>query len=404
LIFIVALTILIALLAFIFSNQISTIFFRSPNFSYIIILNFLTIPLYMITVMPLTRLKLEENAKAFTFFSVSRVVTGVILNIILIVVLKRGLNGLFEGPFLNSILYAVILGLYSLKTSGLKFSKTIFLKLFVFGFPFLLATIAFWIMDWADRFILVRLTNLSEVGLYNLGYSIGMAITLLLVAFEAAWPPFYLAIARKRNAKKIYSAVFTYYSLIVGFFVLLISIFGRDYFEFFTKEEFHGAYLVIPLVTLAYALKGNFIIAAVGAFLKKKSFYQFYTEGIAVLLNIGGMFLLIPLMGRLGAAWATLVAYLILTPVIIWLSRKIYPMKYELNRIIQIVVIGVGLYVLAKTIYQPTFSNVIIRFILVLFYPIALWLIGFFNNDEIKRLKSIYAKYKLRVAPSLFNK
>lgn len=388
----VCLSLLMAVIAIIFAPQLSNLLFKSSNYQYIIIINFITIPLTVFISAPLMRLRLAEKAKLYSFINISKVLIGLILNITLIVFLKRGLNGLFEGPFITALIFAVIIGFYSIGKQGLYFSSKFFRSMFAIGFPFIFAGMFFWVINWADRFILARLSNLTEVGLYTLGYSVGMAIMLPVGAFNTAWAPFYLSIAKEKNAKEIYALVMTYYFVIIAFCVLVLSVFSRDYFYFFTPENFHSAYIVIPVISLAYAIFGIFSVTVSAAFLSNKTILSLVAELIAVIVNVGLMFLLIPMFGRMGAAWATLAAYFTLPVMMIFLTRKIYPVKYDYQRLLQILVVTLGLYFVSQTIYQPTVWNIILRLAILLTYPIFFLLLGFFRPDEIKALKSFKAK------------
>jgi O-antigen/teichoic acid export membrane protein len=388
----VGITLIITLTAILFAGPTSRLFFKSSQYSYLISLAFLTIPLSMITIAPMMRLRLEEKARLYATINVFRVATGVILNIILIVILKRGLNGLFEGPLMNAAFYAIILSVISIKDSGLKFSKEVFNEMFKFSYPFIFGLALFWILNWADRFILARMTNLSETGLYTLGYTMGMVIMLPVGAFNTAWPPFFMSIAREAQSKKIYSLVLTYYTAIMAFLVLIIAIFSRDYFYFFTPEKFHGAYIVVPLITAAYALNGSFSIVAVGSIFKKKPVLQIWAELSAVIINIILMFVLIPFWGRIGAAWATLGAYLVLTIVMYWFSNRVFSVNYEFKRLAQITIISLLFYWLITSIYQPTITNLILRLVIVMIYPLGFLVTGFFSKGELRRINDIKNK------------
>lgn len=389
----VFLTFLFALISIPLSGNISQLFFKTSAYSNLVILNFFTIPLTTILTIPLARLRILEKAKLYTFLNVLRVITGLVINLILIVVLGRGLRGLFEGSLINALLYGFIIGIYSLKVSGFSFSKELFLKMLRFSYPFVLNSISFWIINWADRFILAKLSNLSEVGLYTLGYSIGLVIVLPVGAFATAFTPYYMSVAHQKNAKQIYALIFTYYSLVMGFFVLLLAVFGRDYFYFFTKAEFHGAASVIPLIAFAYALRGNFSISSVGAYVKRKTGFVVLVEFLAMIINITLMFILIPTFGRLGAAWATAASYLALPILMLLFTRKYYLLPYQYKRIFQIIFISLGLYYFCQFLYYPSWTNLFLRVgIIILFYPFSFFILGFFDKSELKRFHVIKLK------------
>lgn len=392
----ISVTAIIAIIGIIFAKYFSIFLFKTPDYTQVVSLSFLTIPFSIAVTAPLMRLRLEEKAKTYAFFSVSRVVMTVILNIILIVGLKLGLKGFILGPLINAVFFAFIISIFTWENIGFAFNYPLFKKMFKFGFPFVLGLISFWIMDWADRFILTRLTNISEVGLYNLGYTMGMAVMLFVGSFQTAWTPFYLSIRKEPNAKKIYSSIMTYYSLGIGFIVLVIAVFSRDYFGFLTPEKFHSAYLIVPIIALAYAIRGNFSIVAAGGFLKKRPIFEVSSDVIAVIINITGMFLLIPTFGRLGAAWATLISYIVLPIILYLLTYRLFAIKYEFVRLIKILIIGIGLYLIAKSIYEPNILNLLLRLGIVMIYPLIFISIGFFKEGELRRLDAIKWKIFLK--------
>lgn len=383
---------ILAIVAMIFAKPISLALLGTDRYAYLVAINFLSIPLNIISTVPLARLRMEERAKLYSTITISKIIVGILLNVVLVVLFSRGVAGLIEGQLITALVFAVIIGIYSLIFNGVSFSRPLFSKMFIFGFPFVLSLTAFWVMDWADRFILQRMTNLSEVGLYNLGYALGMAIMLPVGAFATAWPPFYMSISKQENAKQIYSLVLTYYSLAIGFMVLLLAVFSRDYFVLTTPSIYHSAYIVVPLIALAYALKGHFLIGSVGSFLEKRPILQVWAEIGAVIINVILMIILIPFIGRMGAAWATIAAYIFLPLAIIALTHKFYTVNYEYGRIIKITLTGLLLYLACEFIYAPGFANIVIRLGIILCYPLILYIMGFFAKNELSTVKNIFAK------------
>lgn len=393
----VTVTVLVSAAGIILAQPFSQFIFKSPNYSQEVIFSFLTLPFTLAVTAPLMKWRLEHQAKKYAFFNVFRVVSLLVINVILVVIFKMGLKGYILGPLLNAAFYAFVLWILTSREIGFDFDRELFKKMIRFGFPFVLGLMAFWVIDWADRFILAKITNTSEVGLYTLGYTIGMAVMLFVGSFQTAWTPFYISVYKKRNAKKIYTHALTYYSLGMGFIVLFVAVFSRDYFYFFTPAQFHSAYLVVPLISLAYALRGNYSIIGVGGFLKKRPIFELTADMAALAVNIGGMFLLIPIFGRLGAAWATLVSYAVLSIALFSLTYKIYPIRYEYQRIIKILFVGMGLYLMAKLVYEPSLSNLLIRLVIVMMYPLTFLVIGFFNQSELKHLEVFQKKVWQRI-------
>lgn len=382
----VGITIVIAAFVFIFAQNVSLVLLKSAEYAYVVKLSFLTLPLNLLISAPLMKIRFEEKAKFYATFNIARVILGIILNAVLVVFLGRGLNGLFESLVISLSLQAIFILIVTFRGNGFNFSKPLLKKMLIFGYPFILSSSSIWIIDWADRFILARLTDLSEAGLYSLGYNIGMGIMLPVGAFAFAWTPFFMSVAKKKNARKIYSFVGTYYALAIGFFVLILAVFCRDYF-LLTPTKYQSAYNVTPLIAFSYAVQGFFSITAIGAYIKKRPLQIILVQFVAMVVNMILMFLLIPKLNRMGAAWATFGSYLSMSVLMLILSQKFYPIRFEYRRIIHVTVVGLGLYFLTSNIFQPSIGNLILRLGLILTYPIILLVTGFFNLDEKKKIK-----------------
>ncbi len=402
--------ILIALVVIIFSGSFSQLFFETEDFSYVLTLAFLSVPLSTFTVSQINRLRLENKAKVCANIQIIRAVTDVIFKIIFIISLNRGLIGLFEGQLVNAAIYAVIFVVYTYRSTGFKFSYVLFRKMLRFSLPFAFSPIFFWVLNWADRFILGRLSNMTEVGLYTLGYTIGMAVMLPVGAFITAWPVFYMSIIKNQNAKRFFSLVLTYFTLIVGFFIVVIVVLSRDYFYYLTPTQFHSAYTIVPLIAFSYTLLGFYSIMITSTYVKRKTVYIFMTEILACFINIGLMFLLVPIYGRWGAAWATLISYASLPIIIYGFTYKLFPIQYEYKRLAQILIVILAILWINQYIYYPSYGNLFLRLLLLIVYPLVLFLTGFFKKAEISFLKSKFVTYssiitkkKKKVVPSLEN-
>lgn len=395
-IFVTLVSTLVAIIALLFSHSFSKLLFETDIYSYVLVLAFLSNPLNDWTVSQINRLKLENKAKTCTIIRVFKVITDVMLKIIFVVLLKRGLSGLFEAQLINAAIYAFLFFVLTVRTTGFGFSLKMLKSMLVFGLPFAFSPIFFGVLNWADRFILGRLTNLTEVGLYTLGYMVGMAVMLPVGAFSTAWPIFYLSIAKDAKAKRFFSLALTYFSFVIGYFIILIVVLARDYFYYLMPVEFHSAYLIVPIIAFSYAFLGHYSIMITGTYLKRKTIYIFATEIIAVAINIILMFLLIPRFGRFGAAWATFISYLSLPILIYGFTNKIFPIRYEYKRLLQIVIAVILVLYINQIIYQPGWLNLLWRLVLSLTYPLLLYVLGFFGNNERNLIAEMLKKIKLR--------
>jgi O-antigen/teichoic acid export membrane protein len=114
--------------------------------------------------------------------------------------------------------------------------------------------------------------------------------------------------------------------------------------------------------------------------------------GLGAAVNIVTNIILIPIMGIMGAALATLFAYMAMAGALYWQSQKVYFIKYDWRRV------GfVGMLVLIGFFIDYSFvsaslnltEKVLIKFALLLAITVILFLTGFFSKGEIETLKSV---------------
>ena len=390
---VVGLTVIMSALAIFFAAPLSQLFFNTTQYSHLLVLNFLAMPFTVFIIAPLAQFKLEDKAKFTAGFKIFKVLLDLGVKTILIVGLNRGVLGLFEGQLYAAIICAIVMAFYSLKRTKFYFSIELFKKMLSFGLPSALSPVSFWVLNWADRFILGKIATITEVGLYTLGYTMGMAIMIPITAFETAWQAAYVSISTDPRAKQIYALILSYYTLIIVFIALIIVIFSRDYFEIFTTGSFHGAWIVVPVITLAYILRGNYTVMTAASFIAKKTIFILITEISAAVVNVILLFVLIPHLGRMGAAWATALAFLILPVLMYVLTRKSYRIYYEWVRIIQIFSVGGLIFWLCQLVYAPTWQNILLRVGLIMLYPVLLYITNFFKREELVVLRDALNKY-----------
>ena len=133
------------------------------------------------------------------------------------------------------------------------------------------AVFAFFFIDSSDRYLLKIFLPVSEVGLYSIGYQLGLAMMVFVGGFSSAWPPYYHKNNQNNEGQSICNKVLTMYMLPAAFFAVLISIASQFIFRVLTTDAFHSAYTVVPFVALAYMLKGPYIIFLMGIAMKNKN-------------------------------------------------------------------------------------------------------------------------------------
>ncbi len=89
----------------------------------------------------------------------------------------------------------------------------------------------------------------------------------------------------------------------------------------------------MPIILLAYLFNGLYINFMAGLQIEKKTQFMPIVTGAGALANVAANFLLIPKYGYIGAAWATLVSYLIMAAGNYFVSQRFYRIQYESRKL-----------------------------------------------------------------------
>lgn len=338
--------------------------------------------------------RVKEQAFKFVIFSITAFLIEIGLVIYFVVFLKQGAFGKIIATLIaNGLIYIISLFIllnYSILSLRFSFSKI--WDSLKFGLPLLPHTMAHWALKLSDRFILQKFSTLREVGLYSLGYNLGMILFLFTASFNNAWAPFLFKNAQTMP-KKVFAKIGLVYCFTVIFIGLFLSIFSKELLILISTPKYYDAHTVIPFVVAGYVVQGFYLMSVNQLFYLKQTKYLPFATIISALVNIALNFLFVPKYGMMAAAVNTFIAYLILFILIFIYSQKYFPIHYEYGKFFLMILAGIFLYFSAigsAVICKNIFAVVITKsFVLSLFL-----LLGFllFKRD-IKLLREhIYPK------------
>ena len=268
-----------------------------------------------LVIVPFASLRLANRPKLFATLKIINIVSNVVFNIISLLWLKWGIEGIFISGFASSLLTFLFLLPHIIKSTAWRFSPKLYKALLRFGLPYVPVGLSAMVLQVIDRPMLKAFTNDSNVGIYQANYRLGIFMNLVTSMFDYAWKPFFLSHAKEEKAKELYARILTYFILSMAAIFLVLSFFISDIVQFkiFGRHLIHPSYWgglgVVPVVLLAYVFGGMSIHFNAGIFIEKKTAYLLPTSILAAVSNIVANYFLIPIYGIMGAAYATLIAY-----------------------------------------------------------------------------------------------
>ena len=286
---------------------------------------------------------------------------------------------IFIANLFASIATLLMLLPYFFKTK-IEFDKIIFRQLIGYGWPIMVAGLAYVINENFDKWILPYLMNKDINGAYSGCYKIAMFMTIFIQAFRLGAEPFFFSHSKEINAKETYALIMKYF-VIAGSFMLLFIISYLDIFKMILvqNETYWQAISIVPIVLLANLFLGIYFNLAIWYKLTDKTRYGMYLSIVGAVITIVLNLVLINKIGFIAAAWATLAAYGSMMMLSYFLGQKHYPVPYNLKQILFYLVIAISLSIITLN----TNANYYINTVLVLVF---LAIVGYLEKQQIKQL------------------
>ena len=363
---------------------------------------YLVVPILFIdalNVIPFIKLRIERQAKKFATFKLLNIIINVVLNFYLILKLKWGIEAVFISNIVASAFTFLLLFPTVLKYFRIRLRSDLLVKFLKFGLPYLPAGLASMFIQGIDRPILGHLTNLGTVGIYNANYKLGIFMMLFVSMFQYAWQPFFLQNAEEKNAKELFAKVLIYFTVAASFILIVISLFIADIVKInifgitIIGKNFWGGLDIVPVILFGYLFNGLYVIFTAGIFIKEKSIYVPFITGLGAIVNIGVNFALIPVMGMMGAAIATLAAYFAMALSLYLVTQRIYKIHYEYKKMLKILS---SITFIGALFYSLLYNgHLLFIYKIIMLVVFILWIIFFvMDKDEINFIKTRLLKIK----------
>lgn len=380
------------------SGSVAQMLLGGAQYRFFIWLGCLTVVFKVFLRVPFAIMRAQEQSKRYAVWTTIHTLLTSVLAIVFVVGWKQGVQGVLLSQLITELLLCLVLLGAVLRWLPLRFSGAESKALLSFGLPLIPAGIAGFALDLSDRYFLKHYTDLHQVGLYSLGYRFGEIIYMCAGAFQLAWPTFVFGNEKAANARSLYSYATTYYVGGMLFLCLAVSLFARELIYTMAAPAFHGAYVVVPLIALSGLFEGLTFVGSIGMNLQHKTIYRAVVVICAGLVNVVLNFLLIPTHGMMGAAVSTLVAFMFQSVLTFVIALHFYHIPYEYLRMTKATVIGLGIYALSLSIpAAPMLHAVGEKALLLLLYPLLLWVSGFFQPRELAYVKTFFLTMKNRM-------
>lgn len=354
----------------------------------------------------LSILRAKRRVNWYSSLAIWRSVIGLGFGVMLVVCLRRGVDGLLWGSLLSMVvifplIWKISRGKPSSKARGIH--RSLALEMIRYGLPVILANLASWIIMLSDRYVLEFFRGSTEVGVYSAAYAIPQgSIFVIASMFSLSAMPIGVSIWEaygRKKSQEFLSKLMRYY-LIIGLPAMLgLSVLSKPIMHVLTAPAYFSGHSVIPFIAFSGFLAGISTIWGMPLNYAKKTNLIMLCNLVCAVLNLGLNFCLISKYGFIAAAATTLIAFTADLIMKIVVSKHfltwVFPFKSLGRGACASAVMGVAVYIIGNRLTASNLINVIVGIgVGVVIYFIVLVLLHEFHSEEVAEVRRWASKIR----------
>ena len=313
------------------------------------------------------------NNKKYALGSFINALLTVLLNVVFIVLLKWGANGMLAGSLIGSVSCSVFI-LFSMKIYKYikikEYSKNLLFKLWKYSLPLIPNAISWWIFNSSDRVIVSSILGIGENGILSAAYKFsGVYITLYNI-FNITWTESASLHINDNDSEKYFSNIM---NTVIRFFAAVclgIIAFMPFVFPLLINEKFGAAYNQIPILMISSFFNVIVGLISVIYIAKKNTKSIAKTSIVSAIINIVVNLSLIKFVGLYAASISTLVSFLAMSiNRYLDVRKKYLKISIDKSLMISMTIISIGVFV---TYYINNLALNIISALIVTIYALII--------------------------------
>lgn len=291
------------------SQPLSYFFLNSSNKS-LLIISFSAVAVGLLLRIALSIYRSDSQPWRFALVSMGMLITQIVFNLLALFVFKIGVSGMLLSSLCATFLWSsVTIAPIFFKSRG-TFDRGWCRRLLSYGFPLIFASLSQFMLNFSDRFFLVRNISMDSLGIYSIAYRIGMLVTMIFSIFGQSWWPSVVRMSTKPDAIRNIRRSNALMSLISAWACVSVILFAEPLVNVMTTASFRGAHLFVPPIAASYWI---FCLVngpmSVGLKLRNRTKVFAAISAATAALCLVLSFIFIPPYGAWGAVFVTLASF-----------------------------------------------------------------------------------------------
>jgi O-antigen/teichoic acid export membrane protein len=371
------------------ANWVANNIFDFPDGVYFLKLIVIVTMIEVMTHIPYNNLRVQQKAKSFVAINFFNLIIVTSLTVYFVAFASMGVAGVLYAKIIGQSVTLALLYYNTRNEYKLGFSLTQLKTMLSFSVFLIPGALSGLILNMSNRYFLQEYQSLEDVGLYSLGAKLAGIIPFLFTepVKKAFGPYLFELIENPHESKKLLSDFSRIFLAGLSIVALSVSLFSRELIMLMSDASYLGSHNIVFVLSISFLFLGLAGIVVLGIHITRKTWIVTIIWSISAIVNILLNIWLIPIYGRMGAAYATLLSVVFINLSYLFAISKVYPVKFEYFNFVKILVLLLIFNYLGSLILFEVVFSIFLKVILLIAFCVSLFFSGVFKKDELKKGK-----------------
>jgi O-antigen/teichoic acid export membrane protein len=326
----------------------------------------------------------QLRAKANAISNLTVTVVTVAATISMVLFLRMGVRGVLAGTTAGNLVGAAVALVFARDSIRFVMDRKALGQMIRFSLPLIPSSVGTVASLQINRIMVLRLMSQADVGLLGVAYRVTSIVPLIMGGVQTALTPLVYNNYRRAEAPREIARIMRVFVFGSLAFFLVLSLFAKEILAFMTAPAYHGAFILVPALTLA-SMVPKMCDFAPGLILSKRTgtvaAISLTAAGLNVLLNL----VAIPRWGTAGAAWVSCMSGVFAFAAYILGGQRFYRMPYEKGPLLGASAIALTFVFLGGMMRFPLALSIAVKTGMCVLAAVLFVQFGLVRLDEIRR-------------------
>ncbi len=333
----------------------------------------------------------------FGLVSIAYTLVSLLVTVALVSGTDMKVDGVLYGMSAGALAGIILSMIFARSEFGFTFDMACFRKMALFSIPLVPSSLAVVVSQYISRFVIENEQGRDAVGVFGVGARLAGMAGLVMLGFGSALTPLIYAGQNDPATPGSLARIFRIFIALASMGLGGLVLFTPEILALLTKPSYMSAAPLMALLSPSVLLVQMYIFAP-GPWIKRRTWWVAFTNAataaLAVVLNL----LLVPGMGLMGAATATLIASAFHFGLSMAVSQHFYPVPHKWRQLSMVAAAGGAVMLLAQ--FLPASISVVLVTAKLLIVAALLAGIVFLGGIERELVMDMLKKLAFRVHKS----